>query len=158
MPTAVIIAGLLMAPPAPGSALERFFVGTTVGLGTVDEIGPGRRGVRDVTRGRIDATGALHLDQTVDEEGKPSRRRVWRLVRAGGNRITGTINDVRGPVTGELNGNVLHLRYQMRDSPKPSVEQWITLQPDGRSASNRMVFRRFGLKLATVESVSRRTD
>ena len=158
MSIAFLLAGLLLAEPAPPSALERFFIGTTSGSGIVDEIGPGRRGVRDVTRGRMDASGALHLDQTVDEEGKPTRRRIWRLVRAGGNRITGTINDARGPVTGELTGNILHLRYQMREAPRPSVEQWITLQPDGRSARNRMVFRRFGLKLATVESVSRKAD
>ena len=63
----------------------------------------------------------------VEEQGKPARSRTWRLVRAAGNRITGTISDARGPVTGEVRGNVLHLRY--RSAEGPSVEQWITLHP-----------------------------
>ena len=119
-------------------------------------IASGRHAVRDRSQGRRDASGALLLDQVVEEEGKPARRRAWRLVHAGGNRITGTINDVRGGVTGELTGNTLHLRYRMQDGP--SVEQWITLQPDGRTAKNRMTYRRFGLKVATVETVIRRVE
>jgi len=144
------------APAVPGSALERFFVGRTEGSGTANVMMAGRHGVRDRAVGRIDRAGALILDQVVEEEGKPARRRVWRLVRAGGNAVTGTISDARGTVTGELAGNTLHLRYRLREGP--SVEQWITLQPGGRSASNRMTFRRFGLRVATVESVIRKVE
>ena len=147
---------LLVQAPPPGSALENFFVGTTESSGTVHVILSGRHSVRDRTRGRRDARGALLLDQVVMEEGKPERRRTWRLERAGGNRITGTISDVRGAVAGELDGNTLHLRYRLAEGP--SVEQWITLHSGGRSASNRMVFRRFGVRVATVETVSRRVD
>ena len=92
----------------------------------------------------------------VEEQGKPARSRTWRLVRTAGNRITGTISDARGPVTGEVRGNVLHLRY--RSAEGPNVEQWITLDPGRRTARNRMVFRRFGMTVATVESVIRRVD
>jgi hypothetical protein len=142
--------------PAPGSALERFFVGRTEGSGTVNIIVSGRHKVRDRAAGRMDPGGALVLDQTVEEEGKPARRRVWRLVRAGGNRIGGTISDARGAVAGELAGNTLHLKYRLKEGP--SVEQWITLQPGARTALNRMVFHRFGLKVATVESVVRKVE
>jgi hypothetical protein len=153
---AAFLALALLAPPAPGSALERFFVGTTAGSGQVDIILSGRHAMRDRSRGRMDAAGALVLDQVVEEEGKPARRRVWRLVRAGGTKITGTISDVSGAVSGELSGDTLHLRYRMKEGP--SVEQWITLQPGGRVAKNRMVFHRFGLKVATVESEVRKVD
>ena len=135
--------------------MERFFVGRTEGVGTVRVILSGRHGVSDTTHGRIER-GTLILDQIVREEGKPARRRTWRLTRSGGNRITGTITDVSGAVAGELTGNVLHLRY--RSAEGPSVEQWITLQPDGRSAHNRMVFRRFGVTVATVEETIRRVE
>lgn len=157
---AVLAMSLLAASPdsgtGAGSAIERFFIGTTEGSGTVSVIASGRHSVRDRSQGRRDASGALILNQVVEEEGKPARRRAWRLVHAGGNRITGTINDVRGGVTGEFTGNTLHLRYRMQDGP--SVEQWITLQPDGRTAKNRMTYRRFGLKVATVETVIRRVE
>ena len=140
---------------APGSALERFFVGRTEGSGTVQVIMSGSHNVRDRAVGRMER-GALVIEQVVEEEGKPARRRSWRLVRSGGSAVTGTISDARGAVAGTLNGNTLHLRYRLAEGP--SVEQWITLQPGGRSAANRMVFRRLGLRLATVESVIRRAE
>ena len=154
---AFLVAAAAQAAPAPapvGSALENFFIGRTEGSGTVNVILSGRHAVRDRGRGWRDRSGALRLDQIVEEEGKPARRRSWRLVRAGGNRITGTISDARGPVAGELAGNTLHLRYRLTEGP--SVEQWITLQPGGRSATNRMTFRRFGVRVATVESTIRK--
>ena len=151
-----MLALLLFAPPATGSAVESFFIGATEGAGHVDMLLSGRRAMRDRGRGRIDGEGALILDQIVEEQGKPARRRLWRLVRTGGNRVTGTISDARGKVAGELTATGLHLRYKMKDGP--SVEQWITLQPGGRTASNRMIFRRFGLKVATVESEIRKVE
>src|SRR3978361_1293043 len=110
--------------------------------------------MRDRTRGRMDAGGALLLDQIVEEEGKPARRRTWRLVRSGGNRITGTISDVRGAGAGEIGEKTLHLRYRLEEGPL--VEQWVALHPGGRTAQNRMTFHRFGLKVATVESTIRK--
>ncbi len=148
--------GLLLIAQAPGAALEQFFVGRTEGSGTVHVIMSGRHAVRDRARGRMDASGALVLDQVVEEEGKPARRRTWRLLRSGSNAVSGTISDARGPVTGDVTGNTLHLRYRLAEGP--SVEQWITLQPGGRTASNRMIVRRFGLKVATVETVTRRVE
>jgi hypothetical protein len=154
---AFLLLALAAAAPAPaGSALEQFFLGTTEGSGTVSVAVAGKHGVRDRSRGRRDDKGALILDQVVEEEGKPARRRTWRLVRSGASAVTGTISDARGPVKGDLTGNTLHLSYRLAEGP--SVEQWITLQPGGRSARNRMIFRRFGLKLATVETVMRKID
>ncbi|MDB5697880.1 MAG: hypothetical protein JWN69_684 [Alphaproteobacteria bacterium] len=152
----VVLALLLLAPSTVGSPLEHFFIGTTEGSGNVHVIVSGRHAMRDRSHGRLDAAGALLLDQVVEEEGKPARRRAWRLVRTDGNRVTGTISDARGAVAGELAANSLHLRYRMNGGP--SVEQWITLQPGGRTAKNRMTFRRFGLKVATVESEIRKVD
>ena len=146
--------GLLLFAQASAITPEQFFVGRTEGIGTANVIMSGRHGVRVHSRGRMDRAGGLVLDQRVEEEGKPSRTRTWRLVRAGGNRITGTITDARGPVTGEIVGNVLHLRYQLAEGA--TVEQRITFQAGGRTALNRMTFRRFGLTVATVEETIRR--
>jgi hypothetical protein len=142
------------APAARGP--EYFFVGRTESTGTVSVFMSGRHAVRDRSRGRIERGNILILDQDVEEQGRPARSRTWRLVRAADNRITGTISDARGPVTGEVRGDVIYLRYQSAEGP--SVEQWITLDPGRRTAHNRMVFRRFGATVATVESVIRRVD
>jgi hypothetical protein len=150
-----ILTYLLLAA-APASAPEQFFVGRTEGVGTVHVIMSGKHAVRVHGRGRIERGGVLALDQVVEEEGKPARTRSWRLHRAGGNRIAGTVTDARGPVTGDVAGNVLHFRY--RSVEGFSVEQWITLHPGGRTARNRMTFRRFGLTVATVEEAIRRLE
>jgi hypothetical protein len=151
------LALLLAAAPAPATAPEHFFVGRTEGSGTVQMVLSGSHKVRDVSRGRLDRSGALILDQIVYEEGKPARRRSWRLVRSGPNRVTGTISDAVGPVTGDIKGNVLHLSYRAREA-SAQVEQWITLHPGGRTASNRMVFKKFGFKAATLQSTIRKLD
>ena len=144
---------LAAAPTAP----EHFFVGRTEGSGTVNMALSGSHKVRDVSRGRLDRSGSLILDQMVYEEGKPARRRSWRLVRSGPNRVSGTISDAVGPVTGDVRGNVIHLRYRAREA-NAQVEQWITLHPGGRTASNRMVFKKFGFKAATLVSTIRKLD
>lgn len=155
---AIFPLALLLAAAAPAAAApEQFFVGRTEGAGTVQMIMAGTHKVRDVSRGRLDKSGALILDQMVYEEGKPARRRSWRLVRSGPNRVSGTISDAVGPVTGDLKGNVLHLRYRAREA-NAQVEQWITLHPGGRTASNRMIFRKFGFKAATLNSTIRKLD
>lgn len=149
--------GLLLAVQASATqGPEHFFVGRTASSGTASVFMSGSHTVRDRSRGRIEQGNILILEQDVEEEGKPVRHRTWRLVRGAGNRITGTISDARGPVTGDVSGNVIHLRYQSREGP--GVEQWITLQPGGRTAQNRMVFRRLGITVATVYSVIWRVD
>jgi hypothetical protein len=148
--------GALLLVQAPAGSPEQFFVGRNESEGQVDIILSGRHGVRVRSRGRLGADGALLIDQVVEEEGKPPRNRSWRLVRNGPNRFTGSVTDSRGPVTGEVNGNVLHLRYRTVQSL--SVEQWITLLPGGRRAHNRMVFKRFGITVASYEEVIRRID
>jgi hypothetical protein len=150
------VALLLAAAPAAAPP-EHFFLGRTEGSGIAQLTIGGSRKVRDVTRGRLDKSGALILDQMVYEEGKPARRRSWRLVRSGPNRLSGTISDAIGPVSGDIRGNVFHLKYQTREA-KAQVEQWITLHPGGRSASNRMVFKKFGFKAATLNSTIRKLD
>lgn len=151
-----LLAFLLLAQAPAATSPEAFFLGRTEGSGTVHIMLSGRHAVRHRSRGRLDRAGALIMDEVLEEEGKPARRRSWRLARAAGNRITGTISDASGPVTGEIEGNVLHLRYRLAEGP--SVEQWITVHPGGRIATNRMTVRRFGLRVATVEEVIRRVE
>lgn len=146
--------GFLLLFQAPGAGMEQFFVGRTQGQSTVRVIMSGSHGVQDSGRGWMEG-GTLVLQQHVQEQGKPARNRVWRLTRAG-NRISGSISDARGPVLGDINGNVVRLRYTSAEGP--SVEQWITFHPGGRTAGNRMIFRRLGIELARLEGTIRRVD
>jgi hypothetical protein len=155
MPLGWLLPILLWVQPAAADSHERFFVGRTEGHGMVRVVMSGRRGVTVRSRGRMDR-GALIIDQVVEEQGRPPRSRSWRLLRSGSRGVTGTISDARGPVTGHWAGNVLYLRYRMADGP--SVEQWITFHANGRTAANRMTFRRFGLVVAHVEETIRRVD
>jgi hypothetical protein len=156
MPLTVLIGLLLLiqAPAAPPP--EHFFVGRTEGQGTVRMMLSGRHAVRDRSHGRMEGPGVLLIDQVVEEEGKPARRRTWRLVRQGANGVTGSISDARGPIRGEVNGNVLHLRYTTQENV--SVDQWIVIHPSGRTAFNRMSFSRLGLNVATMTGTIRRLD
>ena len=148
--------GLLLLVQAPASAPERFFVGRTSGSGTIRVVLSGQHGFRVRSLGRLDRSGALVVEQIVEEEGKAARRRTWRLTRLAQNRITGTLSDARGPVSGEIAGGVLSLRYTPTEGG--TVEQRITFHPNGRTAENRMTIRRFGLPVATVEETIRRID
>lgn len=152
-----ILALLLAFQPQPTpSALERFFAGRTEGSGSVRIMLSGTSAVRTQGRGRILPDGSLHLDHIVNQEGEPERRRTWRMRRSGPGRYTGTISDARGPVTGEVQGNRLHVTY--RTSEGYAVDQWITFNGDGRTASNQMTFRRMGVRVATLQETIRRVD
>ena len=143
----------LQAAPAP-SALERFFAGRTEGTGSVRVILSGTSAVRTQGRGRILPDGSLTLDHVVHQDGEPERRRTWHMRRSGPGRYTGTISDARGPVTGEVQGNRLHVTYRTREGY--AVDQWITFNSDGRTASNQMTFRRMGVRVATLQETIRR--
>lgn len=153
--TLTALLGFLFFVQAGAVSPEQFFVGRTQGEGIVRIMLSGSHSVRVHSRGRMER-GALILEQRVEEEGKPVRNRSWRLVRSSANRLSGTLSDARGAVTGELEGNVLHLSY--RSAEGPSVEQWITFHPGGRTAHNRMTFRRFGMTVARVEETIRRVE
>jgi hypothetical protein len=156
MPALVLLSFLLLAQASAAQGPEHFFVGRTASTGTANIVMQGTRTVRDRGHGRIERGNILVLEQVVEEEGRPPRNRVWRLRRTPDNRITGTITDVQGPVTGNVSGNIIHLSYRSVDGP--SVEQWIALAPGGRVARNRMVYSRMGIIVATVDTVIRRLD
>jgi hypothetical protein len=108
------------------------------------------------SRGRAQPDGAIALDQTIWEEGKPARSRSWRLRQVAPGRYAGTLSDAAGPITGEVRGGRLHLRFAMRGGM--DVDQWLTLAPDGRSARNVLRVRKMGLTVAALEETIRKLD
>jgi hypothetical protein len=100
--------------------------------------------------------GDFVLIDTVREEGKPVRTRKWVMRAAGPDRYTGVLSDAVGPVDVTSSGDTAVIRYTMKGGLK--VEQRLQLQGDGKSLSNNVVVRKFGLKFARVQGTIRRMD
>lgn len=158
MPLFVPVLALIAAAwqPQPADALERFFAGRTEGSGTVRIILSRASRIRSQGRGCILADGTLVLHHVVHQEGAPERRRTWRMRRTGPGRYAGTISDARGPVTARASGNRVHVSYRTIEGH--AVDQWLIFAPDGRTAANRMTFRRLGMQVARLEETIRKLD
>lgn len=146
--TSPILALLILFQP-PTNALERFFSGRTEGRGTVRIIMSGTSAIQSVGNGQIAPDGTLILEHVVRQQGEKERRRTWRMRRVSTGKYTGTISDGKGAVTGEIHGNRFHVTYRTRDGY--GVDQWVTFDAGGRTASSRTTFSKLGVTVATAE-------
>ncbi|MDQ3078384.1 MAG: DUF3833 domain-containing protein, partial [Pseudomonadota bacterium] len=145
---ALALAGCDVAAPAASPTFDplAFFTGSSRGEGTLKILAKPSVTIRVESQGRPDGKGGLILDQTIREGAKPARQRRWVLRPTSATTVTGTITDNPGPVSGRLDGNRLLLSYMMKGGLK--VEQVMTTQPGGRSLTNRMTIRKFGMPVA----------
>ena len=100
--------------------------------------------------------GDFVLIDTVREEGKPVRTRKWVMRADGPNHFTGVLTDAVSPVDVTNSGDSAIIRYTMKGGLK--VEQRMQLQDDGKTLSNNVIVRKFGLKFARVEGTIRKLD
>ncbi|HXH14696.1 MAG TPA: DUF3833 family protein [Sphingomonas sp.] len=157
---ALLLAACAGTPPvastgtAPRFVAERFFAGRLDGVGTLKIVlhAPSTTHVTSV--GRVAADGVLLLNQHIEQQGKPARDRQWRILPLGNGRYTGTLTDASGPVTGEVEGNRLHLGFPMKGGTH--VDQWLTLSADGQVAQNHLIVRKLGVTVATLEETIRK--
>lgn len=140
--------------PSPPSDPIRFFIGTTEGAGWLKKIMSSPQATRVHGRGAVRADGMLVLDQTVEVAGEKTTNRHWLLRRVAPDRFTGTISDAKGPVTAEAMAGRIRIRYTM--TAGMAVDQVVVVAPDGRSASNSMKVKRFGITVATVAETIRK--
>lgn len=143
--------------PAAGPEFrpETFFAGRTHGEGTLAVRGRAPRAVRVEGEGRVEPDGTFRLDQRVATGDGPPETRTWRLRRVDGRTYAATLSDARGPVTAEADGNRLHLRYAVR-RPAVVMEQWLYLEPDGRTVRNVATVTVLGVPWARLrESITR---
>jgi hypothetical protein len=101
--------------------------------------------------------GEFVLIDTVREEGKPVRMRTWVMHPAGPGHFTGVLSDAVGPVDVVAKGDSATISYTMKDGHL-KILQDIQLQPDGRSLSNHVIARKFGLTFARVDGIIRKLD
>lgn len=163
MPLAVAI-GLLpggcvrpIAPDAfasnrPVFRPEVFFGTTATGHGVIQAAsGKPARAITVESRGSTLADGRFRLDQTIREGGKTSERH-WIMTRIDERRYTATLSDAAGPVTADVHGNLLHIKYLFR-KPFVTMEQWLYLQPDGKTVLNTGTIRMPGREIARLSEV-----
>lgn len=142
---------------AAGRAFDpiAFFDGHTQGNGRLKALISGTRSVRVSGEGKA-AGGTLTLVQRVEQEGKAARTRRWRLRQVAPGRYAGELSDAAGPVVADVTGNRLHIRFEARDGF--AVEQWLVLEPGGRTARNHLVARKLGMRVAVLDEVIRKID
>jgi hypothetical protein len=125
---------------------ESFFTGATTSSGVLEnDAGAPTRRFHVEGAGRRLANGDFRLDQTVAFERKAPSTRTWIIRRLDEHRYTASLTDASGPVTAEASGNLFHLRYAMKSPPAGEMEQWMYLQPDGRTIVNEAKVRSFGI-------------
>jgi len=96
------------------------------------------------------------LIDTVHEGNKPVRTRKWVTHQIGPNHCTGTRSDATGPVDIVVNGDTATIRYVMNGGLQ--VTQVMKLQPDGRTLSNNVDVRKFGMRFGRVDGTIRKMD
>ena len=100
--------------------------------------------------------GDFVIIDTVHEGDKPLRQRKWIMHSTGPNRYGGSLSDATSPVDVAVAGNNVTIRYTMKGGLK--IEQMIEVQPDGHSATNRVVAKKFGITFAHVDGTIRKLD
>ena len=100
--------------------------------------------------------GEFVLIDTVQEEGKPVRKRTWVMHPVGTDHFTGVLSDAIGPVDVVVRGDSATISYVMKDGHL-KIEQQLQLQPNG-TLSNHVIAKKFGIKFGQVDGTIRKVD
>jgi len=157
----LLLSGCIAGPPPivppvaePRFSVFAFFLGETEGRGMLRVMFGKEHQVLVHGRASMTPSGALQLDQIIEEAGRKPRQRRWRLREVAPGRYEGALTDADGPVVATTNGNQLNIRYAMKDGLR--AEQWLSLAPDRQSARNILVVRKLGMTVAVLEETIRR--
>jgi len=124
-----------------------FFEGRTESTGTIKVVLKKAFKTHSSGIGKIGADGALLLVQRVEDEGKPSRERRWKIRETSPGKFTGTMSEATGPIAIEEVDGRYRFRFKMKGGL--SVEQWVIPNPGGKSAKNTMTIKKLGVTVAT---------
>lgn len=143
--------------PVPSFDPIVFFAGRTQGVGTLTARFSATRSIRVESTGKTEQDGSFRLDQTVTLGNGSVHTRFWRIRRVDSTHYSATLSDATGDVTADTDGNRFHLRYLLR-RPAVYVEQWLYLEPDGRSATNIAQVTVLGIPWARLTETITRVD
>ena len=76
---------------------------------------------------------------------------------AGPDHFTGVLSDAAGPVDVLVHGDSATISYVMKDGHLKIVQE-IQLQADGKSLSNHVIAKKFGLTFAHFDGTIRKLD
>jgi hypothetical protein len=134
---------------APQMRPELFFAGATNSSGVLaNRTGAPTRRLHVKGSGLAQPDGSFRLEQSVTFDQDAPQMRTWVLRRLDAHRYTATLTDASGTVEAEAYGDVFHLRYPMKTPFGGQMEQWMYLQPDGRTVMNEATVRVFGVVVA----------
>jgi hypothetical protein len=152
----LLAASTLGAPAQPRTLdMHAFFTGRTHADNNLHII------FHRATKLIVDSVGHREGDQfilvdTVHEGDKPVRTRKWVTHEVGPGHFTGTLSDATGPVDIRVSGDSATIRYIMNGGLQ--ITQVMKLQPDGRTLSNNVDARKFGMRFARVDGTIRKLD
>jgi Protein of unknown function (DUF3833) len=146
------------APAANAPDLDpiAFFTGTAEGQATLKTVMSAGQSVRVHSEGRSDGHGGLILVQHIVEGTKPERVRTWTMQPVEPGRFTGTlVPDAIGPVSITIEGARADIAYRMKSGM--TVAQTLVLQPDARTIANRLLVKKWGIRVAELDETIRKT-
>ena len=144
-----------MAAPQPSFDPITFFTGATESSGSLKQAFGSAKATRVTGFGAMRGSGEFVLDQTVNIHGEKTQTRQWQLRQLSPGHFGGTISDSKGPVTIDVAGNRLLIKYTMLNGMK--VESVLTIDPGGRTGHNASVVRKWGMSVASLsETITKR--
>jgi hypothetical protein len=153
-----MIFGLLALAAAPASLdMTGFFAGKSHAENVIKiAFHAPHKLIVDSVGGR-NKEGEFVLIDTVREEGKPERTRTWVMHPVGPDHFTGVLSDAIGAVDVLVHGDSAMISYVMKDGHLKIVQQ-LQLQADGKTLSNHVIAKKFGLTFAHVDGTIRKAD
>ena len=142
------------AGPAAGIDPITFFSGATDSVGTLKQSFSSAKPSHVTGFGALRGNGVFVLDQTVMITGQPTTKRQWLLHQISPGHYGGTVSDASSPVTIDVVGNHLLIRYTLKSGLK--VESDLTIAPGGASGSNVSKIKKWGMSVATLRETIRK--
>jgi len=133
-----------------------FFTGATESSGSLKAAFSSAKATHVTGFGAMRGSGQFVLDQTMTVAGDTKTQiRQWQLHQIAPGHFGGTISDGKGPVTIDVAGNRLLIRYTMINGMK--VESVLTIDPGGRTGHNVSTVRKWGMAVASLnETITKR--
>ena len=132
-----------------------FFTGATDSTGTLKQAFSSAKATHVTGFGAMRANGVFVLEQTMIVTGAAAKNRQWQLHQISPGHFGGTISDAKGPVTIDVAGNRLLIKYTMQNGLK--VESVIAIDAGGRTGHNVSTIRKWGMTAATLsETISKK--
>jgi hypothetical protein len=136
IPLAACASGKPLSTTGPVLDPIAFFAPGTIGEGVLVHR-DGRVDRRFTVKSELATdAGTYRIRQHIRFDDGEERQREWTLEPRGEGRYTGTLTDSGGEVTARAEGNALRLSYPIDGLPLGRMEQFLYLEPDGRTVVN----------------------